>query len=949
MNSSDFFRRLEALFHELEALSPETRQVRLAALAAAEPELHAELVRMLEPSDRLARDERALDSVAGRGGIAASIVDLADDLPGDPAAVGPYRLIRSIGQGGMGRVYLAEQSEPVQRRVALKLTRRGLDSQEALARFRAERQALAVLEHPNIARVFDAGSLDDGRPWFAMEYIEGVPITEWAAARQLGLAERIELLLPVCEAVQHAHRKGLIHRDLKPSNILVVDQGGQPVPKVIDFGIARVLEGDAEDRTKVTRLGELIGTPEYMSPEQAALGEIDIDTRSDVYSLGLVLYELLVGTLPVTGSELRALGFVAMCRHIREGDTPRPSRFQPAAGMSSDATTQTWRSRLKGDLDSVLLKALAKDRERRYGSVAELAADLRRYLADEPVLAQPPSLTYRAGKFVRRHRWPVAAAVAASLAIFTGAVTATYGLLEARVAQAESERQRATAEEALRFMVGLFSAADPRENAGSNPSARELLDRGRQRIDGLEDAPAVRVRLLESLGEIYRSLGDLDGAQGLVSQGIDEHRAAGLTDPRRLARMLGQLGAVHRERGDLTEAERWFREALDGLEAAGMMASQEGGFALNQLAIVLSRTERFDEAVEAYRRALAITERLAADPAEGSLVAQQRLNVLRANMAVVQYRQGDLAGAADSFEQVLAAVQQELPPTHPYLGTLHNNLANAYQRLGRRTATRMHAERALEIDRAGLGERHPTVADSLLKLGQSLQLLGDYDAAARAFAESREILVENRGEDSFQVTMRDFELGLLRMLQGEPARALPYFEAVVEHAERTTDLADRQRAGFYRNLAMAYRGMANVGAAGQAARRALELAGDAAPSRGERAKAKLTLALLAADRGAMDEAEQWLAAAMQDDECALDTPCAVLDYAATVPSRAAVLARMNRAEAAIAALQSGIENQGWHFGMLDDPELASLRRDSRWTALQASFQARIEADRRDAI
>ncbi|NKI34900.1 serine/threonine protein kinase [Wenzhouxiangella sp. XN79A] len=954
MTDSNRFQRLQALFHELEALGPEARQARLEALAAEDSALHAELVRLLEPDDRLARDEQALDSVAGRGGMAASIGEFSPDLPSDPEAVGPYRLVRLVGEGGMGRVYLAEQDEPVRRRAALKLTRRGLDSQEAMARFRAERQALAVLEHPNIARVFDAGSLEDGRPWFAMEYIEGVPITDWAAERQLGLAERIELLLPVCEAVQHAHRKGLIHRDLKPSNILVVDDGGQPVPKVIDFGIARVLEGDADDRTQVTRLGELIGTPEYMSPEQAALGEVDIDTRSDVYSLGLVLYELLVGTLPMTGRELRALGFEAMCRQIREGETPRPSRVQAAPETLSDATTQRWRARLKGDLDSVLLKALAKDRERRYGSAADLADDLKRYLANEPVVAQPPSLRYRAGKFIRRHRWPVAATAAVGMALIGGAVVALFGLQQAReseqlaLAAAEQARaERETAEKATAFMVELFQAADPRENAGSDPTARELLERGRERVDELDDAPAVRVRLLESLGEVYWSLGDLDGALELISQGIAEHRAALLPDSRRLGRMLGRLGAVHRDLGELAEAERYFREALNELEAAGTMQSQEAGFNLNQLAIVLSRTERFDEAVETYRRALEVTERLGAATADDSLAVQQRLNVLRANMAVVQYRQGDLRGAADSFEQVLAEVQQELPPTHPYIGTLHNNLANAYQRLGHRTATRMHAEQAVEIDKAASGERHPSVADSLLKLGQALQLLGNYDAAEAAIEESREILVENRGAESIQVAMRDYELGMLQIRRGEWARALTYFEVVIERAAATPDLTDRQRASHYRNLAMVLRGLGRTAEADQAARRALALAGDEAPARGERTKAKLALALLAADLGDNDAAGQWLDAAMQDDQCAIDSPCDVLDYATTIPSRAAVLARMGRTAEAFSALEAGIRNPGWHLGMLQDPDLQALRGEPQWMELQKRFQARVEADRRD--
>lgn len=941
MNSSDRFRQLEVLFHELSDLEPAERERRLRQIAAEDADLHAELIEMLEPSDGLARDEEKLDRVAGEGGIFAGL-----GAAGDPQQIGPYTLIRELGEGGMGRVYLAQQSDPVRRSVALKLTRRGFDSAEAKARFRAERQALAVLEHPNIARVFDAGSTDDGRPWFAMEYIEGVPITQWAEQRELGLIDRIRLLLPVCEAVQHAHRKGLIHRDLKPSNILVVEDEELGFPKVIDFGIARAVGVEPDGRSRVTRLGELVGTPEYMSPEQAALGEMDIDTRSDVYSLGLVLYELLVGAPPISGRDLRALGFEAMCREIREGETPRPSRFRPAAEALESSTTR-WRSRLKGDLDSVLLKALAKDRDRRYGSAAELSEDLKRYLDDQPVLAQPPSLAYRASKFVRRHRWPVAAAAAVSVAVVSGALIAGYGLIEARAAQAESERQRATAEESLRFMVNLFSAADPRENAGEQPSARELLDRGRERIDELEDSPAVRLRLLESLGEVYWSLGDLDVAQDLLLKGIAEHRAIGASDSARLAQMLGRLGAVHRDLGELDEAERYSREALAELEAAGLADGLEAGSNLNQLAIVLSRTGRLDEAVETYRRALAIAERLQNDSTGSSLITQQRINVLRANMAVAQYRMGDHRGAAESFERVLAVVRDELPPTHPYIGTLHNNLANAYEKLGRRSSVRLHAEKAVEIDRAGSGERHPTVADSLLKLGQALELLGRYDEAEEAIAESRDILVENRGPEHFQVALRDFQLGMLALRANQPDRAVRRLERVVARADETEGLAGMLRAGYRRNLAIAYRAGGDRESAERVAREALDLATEDPAADGERTKAALLMALLAVDRGDDRQAQQWLDRAYDHDSCSPEdtASCTWVDNAKMLPMRAAVLARIGRNAAAWDALIAAIEHSAWHLGMLQDPDLEPLRRADRWPEMEQRLQARIQADR----
>ena len=938
MNSSDRFRRLEALFHELESLPDTERDRRLAALAVDDADLHAELVKMLEPTPSLVRDEEHLDRVASDGGLAAS---LAHD--GDPAEIGPYRLTRKLGQGGMGRVYLAEQSEPVQRQVALKLTRRGFDSAEAKARFRAERQALAVLEHPHIARVFDAGSTADGRPWFAMEYIEGVAITQWAAERGLGLIERIRLLLPVCDAIQHAHRKGLIHRDLKPSNILVVDDGGRGFPKVIDFGIARAVDLSLDERSQVTQLGELVGTPEYMSPEQAALGSIDIDTRSDVYSLGLVLYELLVGQLPMTGKALRALGFEAMCREIREGETPKPSRYR--GETPTDASTGRWRARLKGDLDSVLLKALAKDRERRYGSAAELADDLKRYLDDQPVQAQPPSLSYRASKFVRRNRWPVAAAAVVSLAILSGAVIAGYGLVQARAAQAESERQQSTAEAALGFMVGLFSASDPREQPGSNPSARELLERGRAKIDELDGAPAVRARLLESLGEVYWSLGELNEARELLLRGIEEHRLAGLAIPRRLAQMLGRLGAVHRDIGELDEAEQYTREALEALESAGLGESLEAGSNLNQLAIILSRTERFDEAINAYRRAVEISQGLVDEGVGDSLITRQRLNVLRANMGALQYRRGHYAEAAEAFETVLTAVRQELPPTHPYLGSLHHNLANAYEHMGRRTASRAHAEQAVEIDRAGSGDTHLNVADSLLKFGQALMLSGEFDASEAALIESREIIVQNLGEDHVRLRLRDAQLGMLWVRRGMPERALPLFQTLVEVVEGGEGTSVRTQATYHRNLAVAYRATGNRASADQVIREGLALIGDDPLARGERAKARLLLALLAADRGALDEAERWLNESIHDDDdCSPNRQCRALDNPTTTPFRAAVLAKMGRADQAFGALEMAIDHPGWYMGMLDDPDLDPLRRDDRWRAIEERFTNRVESD-----
>src|SRR5215470_5933294 len=331
--------------------------------------------------------------------------------PEGPRRIGPYLLIDLLGEGGMGEVWLAEQLEPVRRRVALKIIKAGMDTKEVVARFESERQALALMDHPTIAKVFDGGSTPEGRPYFVMEFVEGVPITEHCDDHQLSTPERLELLAQVCEGVQHAHQKAIIHRDLKPSNILVSVVDGKALPKIIDFGIAKATGRRLTDKTFFTELGAVIGTPEYMSPEQADLSGQDVDTRTDVYSLGVLLYQLLTGELPFGSKELRALSYEDLMRTLREVEPPSPSSRlatlgDRAADVARSRNTEpgVLRRELEGDLDAITLKALEKERNRRYGSASDLAADLARYLAHEPVRATPPSRRYRLRKYVRRHR-----------------------------------------------------------------------------------------------------------------------------------------------------------------------------------------------------------------------------------------------------------------------------------------------------------------------------------------------------------------------------------------------------------------------------------------------------------------------------------------------------------------------------------------------------------------
>jgi serine/threonine protein kinase len=374
-----------------------------------------------------------LDSSAGTIESGTQTIDTTATADGEED-FGFYRILRTLGEGGMGTVYLAAQNEPIRRNVALKVVKLGMDTRQVLARFAIERQALAMMDHPNIARIFDAGATAKGRPYFVMEYIEGVPLTQYCDARRMPIRQRLELFLAVCSAVQHAHQKRVIHRDLKPSNVLVMERDGVAIPKVIDFGIAKATDQWAVERTLLTEFGQMVGTPEYASPEQADVTAGDIDETADVYSLGVLLYELLIGTVPFEAARLRQAGLGEMLRIIREEDAPPLSRRLTAMGadaVESAKRRQTDPSALRrmvdGDLNSITLKALEKARERRYASVADLSADIRNYLEHRPVSASPPDALYRTRKFVQRHRLAgLGSAAALALLLVSGAVVWSF-------------------------------------------------------------------------------------------------------------------------------------------------------------------------------------------------------------------------------------------------------------------------------------------------------------------------------------------------------------------------------------------------------------------------------------------------------------------------------------------------------------------------------------------
>jgi serine/threonine-protein kinase len=536
------------------------------------------------------------DSFVEEPGPAVTVTAASPFAEGPGTVIGPYRLMEVIGEGGMGVVCVAEQTEPVRRRVALKVIKPGMDSKQVVARFEAERQALAMMDHPNIAKVHDGGTTDSGRPYFVMELVRGLPITEYCDAERLSIRQRLELFVLVCRAVQHAHQKGVIHRDLKPSNILVTLHDGVPVPKVIDFGVAKATGQALTDKTVYTAFTHLIGTPPYMSPERVELSGLDVDTRSDIYSLGVLLYELLTGTTPFDLETLRKAAFDEMRRIIREDEPPTPSTRLGSLGATL-TTASAQRSSdprhlnrtVRGELDWIVMKALEKDRRRRYETANEFASDVMRHLTDQPVEACPPSLRYSLGKMARRNRVALttAALVVGALALgLAGSLVmaaraadaerrANAALGRVRDGLAEVDRQRARAREAVDQMYTQVAQKWLSREEGLTPLQRDFLEKALAFYDefareraGDPEARVEAARAAARVGEIRSELGQSAGAleSHLRALGIFRLLAAEFPDRpeyrRGVAERLRDVGLRHESLGRTQDAERAFREAV---------------------------------------------------------------------------------------------------------------------------------------------------------------------------------------------------------------------------------------------------------------------------------------------------------------------------------------------------------------------------------------------------
>jgi serine/threonine protein kinase len=763
--------------------SPAARSSFLDQACAGDAVLH-------ERIDALLAEQQNLGSyleVPAAAGITLASPSRSNESAG--TRIGPYKLLQPLGEGGMGAVYLAEQHEPVKRLVALKIIKAGMDSAQVIARFEQERQALAIMDHPHIAKVLDAGTTDSGRPYFVMELVKGIPITRYCDQEHLTPKERLELFIPVCQAVQHAHQKGIIHRDLKPSNVLIALYDGRPVPKVIDFGVAKATSQKLTERTLFTEVGSIVGTLEYMAPEQAELNNLDIDTRADIYSLGVLLYELLTGAPPFSAQQLKSAGFNEMLRIIKEVEPPKPStKLSSSAELPSIAANRKLEpARLtklvRGDLDWIVMRCLEKERARRYETANAFALDIQRYLHDEPVLAGPPSTAYRLKKFLRRNKVPTLAAAVLLLTLLGGIIGTTWGLIRAensrlseveqrKLAQAAeataqtnerraaAERDRAEQEKRVAQAVkdflqnrllnqaDAYSQGEALLRAGStsaaikdNPTIRELLDRAAAELtpEKIEtqfpNLPIVQAEILKTIGDAYR--------------GIGEYNAA----------------IAHLER-----SRELFATHL-GLDNAITLVT------MHNLAWSYKEAWKYAKAIELYEQ---VRDRQIAFLGPDHL---DTLNTLH-NLADVYQYADRIPDSIQLFEQVRDKRLAILGPNHPDTLTTQDYLGHAYGMAGRnREATRIY-EQVRDKYMLLFGLQHPATLHILAVLAEEYAIATRFTEAIALYEQVRDRRIATLGPDHPHTLTTIHHLGIACLNAGKVSEAIRYIEEVLEKREK---------------------------------------------------------------------------------------------------------------------------------------------------------------------
>ena len=819
------FQEIRQIFSTVIAAPPDQREHLLDSLCPPGTGIRGEV------EDLLARDID--DSLALEPPETPARVLIDDALEvltisaGD--TVGPYIIQRLLAEGGMGSVYLAEQREPIQRLVALKVIKIGLDTRSVVDRFERERQALALMNHPNIANVYDAGATSSGRPYFAMEYVDGTSIIEYCETNELSIDDRIRLCIDVCQAVQHAHQKGIIHRDLKPANVLVRMADGKLLPKIIDFGIAKAINTNDDNLTHMTSAGQLVGTPEYMAPEQRDHAAGGIDTRTDVYALGVMLHELITGKLPTFNTSAT-------------GSADKPSK----------ACQRSVQREIRAELDWIVMRALEAKPDDRYSTADQLARDLNAYLEFMPVSASPPSRSLTFLRFVRRNRTGVIAAALIACSLLLGLVTTSIGFNRARTQRSAAQTESETAYLVSTFLTELLASANPDHLGRTDVPVSELLTSASDRLSNgeLSDRPSIQARLRIVLGQSYHGIADYERAAQEFSHALEILNADSEADPLNVTAAIDELANSYTHLARYEEAESLYLSAIETRRTIGHptpLVSQSKG----NLGVVYHWTGRFEEGVQYFSESLDQLERA---PTQNTEAIAAALGWLGVELEVLGRTDESIAAHKAGIDAAIKAYGER----HTIVASAYNNLANSYEAAQQYDEALGAHEHSLALKRSMLSHDHPDIAISLNNMGLLLIRMQKPEQAESYLREAIALHAIGLGDSHPSTAVAHANLGQSLLEQGRPAEAIPMLEHAIEIALKQLDEDHLMPTAFRINLARCHTALGNYEYAEQ-----MLLAGHARlvellPPDHRRVKAcRNHLASLYTEWGRTEEASHW--------------------------------------------------------------------------------------------